>query len=99
MGEKDTLFRAEFNRSLRIETREERITGDSGAILLREVMERLGLGRWLQDRLVDPRNPLTITHPQIELINTAVLMFAQGWRDQDDADLLRDDPVFRLAVS
>ncbi len=99
MGEELTLFRAEFNRSLRIESREERITGDSGAILLREVMERLGLERWLQDHLVDPRNPLTITHPQIELINTAVLLFAQGWRDQDDADLLRDDPVFRLAVS
>jgi hypothetical protein len=99
MGEELTLFRAEFNRSLRIETREERITGDSGAILLREVMERLGLERWLEERLVDPRDRLTITHPQIELINTAVLMFAQGWRDQDDADLLRDDPVFRLAVS
>lgn len=99
MGEELTLFRAEFNGSLRIESREERITGDSGAILLREVMERLGLGRWLEDRLVDPRNPLTITHPLIELINTAVLLFGQGWRDQDDADLLRDDPVFRLAVS
>ncbi len=99
MGEELTLFRAEFNGSLRIESRKERITGDSGAILLREVMERLGLEQWLQDRLVDPRSPLTITHPQIELINTAVLLFAQGWRDQDDADLLRDDPVFRLAVS
>jgi len=99
MGEELTLFRAEFNRSLRIESRKERLSGDAGAILLREVMERLGLEAWLEDRLVDPRNTLMVTHPQIELINTAVLLFAQGWRDQDDADLLRDDPVFRLAVS
>lgn len=99
MGEELSLFRAEFNGSLRIESREERITGDSGVILIREVMERLGLERWLEDRLFDPRNPDLITHPQIELVNTAVMLFAQGWRDQDDADLLRDDPVFRLAVS
>lgn len=99
MGEELTLFRAEFNGSLRVESRQERITGDSGAILLREVMERLGVRQWLQDRLVDPRNPLLITHPQIELVNTVVLLFAQGWRDQDDADLMRRDPVFRLAVS
>lgn len=28
-----------------------------------------------------------------------VNLLAQGWRDQDDADRLRDDPAFRLAVS
>ena len=99
MGEELSLFRADFNGSLRIESREERITGDSGAILLREVLERLGLGRWIERRLFDPRNPDLITHPQIELVNTSLLLLAQGWRDQDDADLLRDDPVFRLAVS
>jgi hypothetical protein len=99
MGEELSLFRADFNGSLRIESREERITGDSGAILLREVLERLGLGKWLEDRLYDPRNPALITHPQIELVHTSLLLLAQGWRDQDDADLLRNDPVFRLAVS
>jgi hypothetical protein len=99
MGEELSLFRADFNRSLRIESRQERITGDSGAILLREVVERLRLGQWLEDRLYDPRNPVLITHPQIELVTTSLLLLAQGWRDQDDADLLRNDPVFRLAVS
>jgi hypothetical protein len=34
-----------------------------------------------------------------ELINTSLLMLGQGWRDQDDADALRDDAAMRLAVS
>lgn len=99
MGEELTLFRAEFNSSIRIESRPERLTAESGALVLREVMERLRLGAWLEERLQDHRNPDRITHPQIELLRTMVLLLAQGWRDQDDADPLREDGVLRLAVS
>jgi len=99
MGEELTLFRTEFNRSIRIESRPERLTSESGAIVLRDVMERLGLGDWLEERLEDRRNPDRITHPQIELLRTSILLLAQGWRDQDDADALREDGVLRLAVS
>ncbi len=99
MGEELTLFRTEFNSSIRIESRPERLTCESGAIVLRDVMERLRLGDWLEERLQDRRNPDRITHPQIELLRTSVLLLAQGWRDQDDADPLREDAVLRLAVS
>jgi len=99
MGEELSLFRAEFNGSLRMESREERLTGDAGVVLLREVVERLGISRWLTKRLVDPRSPLLMTHPLSELLNTSLLLLAQGWRDQDDADTLRNDPALRLAVS
>ena len=47
MGEELSLFRAEFNGSLRIEAREERLTGDAGGVILREVVERLGISCWL----------------------------------------------------
>jgi hypothetical protein len=99
MGEELTRFRAEFNKSIRIESRPERLTSESGALVLRDVMERLRLGEWLEERLTDPRNPKLITHPQVELLRTSVLLLAQGWRDQDDADPLREDGVLRLAVS
>jgi|CXWL01.1.fsa_nt_gi hypothetical protein len=99
MGEELTLFRAEFNHSIRIESRSERLSSELGAIILRDVMERLRLGEWLEERLQDPRNPKLITHPQIELLRTSVLLLAQGWHDQDDADPLREDSVLRLAVS
>jgi hypothetical protein len=99
MGEEHTLFRAEFNRSLQVEARSERLTTDVGAVLLREVLERLGMSRWLCGRLVDPRNPDLVTHPLAELLHTELLLLGQGWRDQDDADTLRDDAAMRLAVS
>ena len=99
MGEELPLFRPEFNGSIRVESREERLTTDAGAVLVREVLERLGIMEWLAERLEDSRRPDLVTHPLKELLTTSLLLLAQGWRDQDDADVHRDDPVFRLAAS
>jgi hypothetical protein len=99
MGEDLTPFWAEFNGSLRIESRAERLTSEAGAVILREVVERLGVVPWMVERLRDPRNPRLVTHPLAELLHTAVLLIAQGWRDRDDADALRDDAALRIAVS
>ena len=99
MGEYNTLFAPEFNHSLRVEARPERLTGECGGLILREILERLHLMDWLDERLLDPRRPDLITHPLRELLQTALILLGQGWRDQDDADTLRDDPLLRLAVS
>ena len=99
MGEELSLFRPEFNQSIRVEARAERLTSDAGAVLVREVDERLGITQWLAERLGDTRDPKLITHPLAEMVRTSLVLLSLGWRDQDDADALRDDPVFRLAVS
>ena len=100
MGERTqgTLFRPEFNHAVRVEAARSGVTSDAGAILLREVAERLGLPAAFRG-LLDHRRQYLVTHPLVELLLTRVLLLAQVWRDQDDADLLRDDPAFRLAVS
>jgi len=100
MGEQvqSTLFRPEFNRAVRIEAARSGVTDDAGALVLREVAERLGMPSAFA-RLLDHRVSHLVTHPLVELVMTRVLLLAQGWRDQDDADALRDDPAFRLAVS
>ncbi|MFQ5745315.1 MAG: IS1380 family transposase [Acidobacteriota bacterium] len=95
----DTLFRLDFNRSVKIEARRQRLTGDAGALLLRELMGQLGIDEYLAERLADPRDQDVITHPWVELLRTTVLLLSQGWRDLNDAQLLRDDPVLRLSVS
>ena len=99
MGENLTLFAAEFNRSIVVEARPERLSSEAGAIIVREVIERLGITDWLAERIVDRRRLDLITHPLSELLNTTLVLLAQGWRDQDDADALRDDAVLRLSVS
>jgi hypothetical protein len=99
MGESLTEVRAEFNGSIRIEARPERLTSDAGALPLREALERLGMLGWLESRLPDERNQKWITYPLIELVTTAILLLTQGYRDHDDADALRADAALRLAVS
>jgi hypothetical protein len=99
VGESYALSVPGFNGSVRVEVRPERLTSDAGALLVREGLEKLGLRRWLETRLHDPRDADRTTHPLIEQVTTSLLLLAQGWRDQDDADKLRNDPVLRLAVS
>ena len=84
---------------VRVEGRTDRLTGDPGAVLLREVPERSGIVSWMTERLSDPRSKVDVTHDLASLIRTCVLLAAQGWRDHDDADALRHDPVFRIAAS
>ena len=84
---------------LSVEARPERLTGDAGAVLVREVIERTGSLEWMSARLHDPRQPHLITYPLAELLRTVLVLFAQGWHDQADADALRLDPALRCAVA
>lgn len=100
MGESQgTLFQPEFNRSLRVEARPERLTSDSGVLLLRELMDRSGLSWLLREHLSDARDPGRVTHEFSELLRTALLLDAQGWHAHSEAGFLRADPALRLAVS
>ena len=86
MGETLPPFATSFNASLSIEARPERLTGDAGAVLVREVIERTGILEWMTARLLDPRQPQLVTYPLADLLRTMLVLFAQGWHDQDDAD-------------
>ena len=97
MGETLPIFSTTFNRCVQVEARADHLSADSGALLLREIMERTGIVEWMTGRLVDPRDPNTITYPLADLLRTNLLLLGQGWRDQDDADRLRHDPSFRVA--
>jgi len=100
MGEvQGTLFALEFNRSVRVEARPERLTAEAGVLLMREMADRLGLPALASRHLSDARDPTRVVHPFLELLRTRVLAMMQGWGDQNDVGLLHDDPVFRLGVS
>ncbi|WP_052518481.1 transposase [Archangium violaceum] len=99
MGEILTDFSVRFNGSVKLEARAERLTSEAGAVLLREVDERLGLTRWLGERLTDTREESRVTHSSRELVRTHLLLLVQGWKDIGDADTLREDAAPRLAVS
>ena len=101
MGETLPIFSTTFNGSVQVEARADHLSADSGALLLREVMERTGIVDWMDERLLDPRNPLLITYPLADLVRTSLLLLGQGWRDQDHLRSVTGDsskivPVLRL---
>lgn len=100
MGEMQrTLFSPDFNRSVVVEARPERLSSDAGALLMRDLSDRLGLPALARRHLDDPRDSDRISHPFLELLRTWVLLLVQGWSDQNDVELLRHDPILSLAVS
>lgn len=100
MGEAQGMLKGlAFNGAIRVEARDERLTDVAGSLLLREAFERSGILKFLAERLTDSRDQDAITHPMSELVGSRVLLTAVGRKDQDDADLLRNDPALRLAVS
>ena len=79
MGERQqALLSLDFNRSVKVEARPERLTLDAGALLLREVIDHLGIVDWMVKRIDDPRDPDLITHPMAELLMTSLLLLGQG---------------------
>ena len=62
MGETLPIFSTTFNGSVQVEARADHLSADTGALVLREIMERTGIVDWMDERLLDPRNPLLITY-------------------------------------
>jgi len=81
MGETLRPAVAGFNRSLTIETRSERLSGDPGAVLLREVLDATDIVPWMTAQMKDDRRQADVVHDPQSLVRTMVLLAAQGWRD------------------
>jgi len=87
-----------IDRPLVVATDGGAITSDAGVLLLREVDGRVGLTRRLADCLTDLRAPGKVDHPLREMLAQRVFQIAQGYEDCTDADFLRQDPAFKVAV-
>lgn len=99
MGEaQGTLFEPEFNRSIKVQTSEQRVTSHAGVVLLREADHQLGLVESLALQLNDPRNPEKIRYTAVELLRERIYAMAMGSENQDDLDRLAHDPAMRMAT-
>jgi hypothetical protein len=74
------------------------LCSDGGLLALREVENRLGIAQRLAACIDDPRAPEKVTHSLDEIIRFRMLMIAAGYEDGNDADALRRDPMFKLAM-
>jgi Transposase DDE domain group 1 len=75
-----------------------RLSSQGGLLALREIERRLGLTDRLAACLRDPRMSEKVVHQLVEIIRFRMLMIAAGYEDGNDADTLRADPMFKLAI-
>lgn len=74
-----------------------RISSDGGALLLREVDQKLGIISRVATCFQDHRRADRIEHPMEVLLRQRIFGLALGYEDITDHDRLRDDSVFALA--
>lgn len=74
------------------------LSSDGGVLALREVEHRLGLAERLAACIADPRAAERVRHGLAYIIRFRLLMIAASYEDGNDADSLRHDPMFKLAL-
>ena len=74
------------------------LSSDGGILVLREVERRLRVADRMAACLLDPRAPDQITHTLAAIMRFRLLMIAAGYEDGNDADTLRGDPMFKMAL-
>ena len=75
-----------------------RLSSDGGILTLREIEGRLRVAERMAACIEDPRASNHVTHSMADIIRFRLLMIAAGYEDGNDADSLRSDPMFKMAL-
>ena len=74
------------------------LSSDFGALLLQGVDRQTGLIERLASAIQDQRHPSYIDHSLTDLLRQRIFQSACGYADGNDANSLRHDPAFKLAL-
>ncbi len=74
------------------------LSSDAGLLPFRQLDERIGFTQAFAAVLEDPRAPEQIDHTFLEMTRARVYGILAGYEDQNDHDILRTDPVFKLVA-
>lgn len=89
-------FRFYRNRRIVAQFDGGQISSDAGLLPLRQFDERYHVTRDWAAALSDPRLPERLQHTSQGLLTQRLYQIVAGYEDNNDADLLRHDPVFQL---
>jgi Transposase DDE domain group 1 len=73
------------------------LSSDAGILLARQAEEQVQVCRGLSERIQDWRDPTKITHSLHQLVSQRVYQLVGGYEDANDSNVLRHDPIFKLA--
>ena len=81
---------------IHFQTASEQLSHDGGLLLFRQLDGCLGLTRDFANALDDPRQPELREHSFLDMTRQRVFGILADYEDQNDADSLRTDPIFKL---
>jgi hypothetical protein len=73
-------------------------SSDAGILLLREAERKIGVCRRLADAMPDRRDQSRVDHKMVELVMARATAIACGYKDGNDLNRLRHDPLMKVAV-
>lgn len=79
-----------------VETSNSMISSDAGLLAIRQFDEKIGFTRAISDALDDHRNPRLIAHSMQAMLRQRIYGILADYEDQNDHDVLRRDPVFKM---
>jgi|AP45_3_1055517.scaffolds.fasta_scaffold25772_1 hypothetical protein len=71
------------------------VVSDAGLLPVRQLDQELGILAEAARRLPDPRSELFVVHSAERILTQQVYQILAGYPDGNDAQLLRDDPLFK----
>lgn len=74
------------------------IVADAGLLAIRELDKQLGVVSELAQQLPDPRSQKWVTHTREALLTQQVFQILADYADCNDAQVVRDDPLFQTLV-
>lgn len=84
------------SKTVVVEPSAAQVSSDAGLLPFRQLDERLGMTRQFAACLTDRRQAGYISHTFLEMVCMRVYGILADYADQNDHDLLRSDPVFKL---
>lgn len=83
-------------RPVEIEISETPLTRDAGLLPIAHFDEQIGGTRQFADALHDPRDAAAVDHFYLSMVRQRIFGILADYADQNDHDVLRSDPVFKL---
>ncbi len=74
----------------------EQVSSDAGLLPFRQLDERLGLTQQFAAALTDRRHGGYVEHTFVEMTRSRIYGILADYADQNDHDVLRSDPIFKL---
>jgi hypothetical protein len=74
------------------------VVSDAGLLPIADLDRELGILAEAARRIPDPRSQLFVIHEKEQILRQQVFQILAGYPDGNDAQLLRDDPLFKTIV-